>query len=133
LAQHQKANLEKCFNNLYGYAPKTKWTMRNPKAARSFGKDARQCGPFLCFYAEAVVKNWNVDEMPPIAEFRSHILATLFGKCSLEKTRKKKCHLCIHDDTMQLDICAFCRHYAHSACLEAKVIKGKTYLVCKTD
>lgn len=64
-----------------------------PDIAQAAAISPFQCGPSVCYCAEAFIQGWNFSEMPDFENYRVHILATLMGKCVPQlgsKTRNKK-------------------------------------------
>jgi len=126
-----KKLIQKQFNLKYGH-DNADWKVLSPEVVRSVGENALQCGPFVCYYAEGVLRNWKMTVIPSVVLFRKHILATLFGGCSLQKSSNGKCGVCnIKARSSIFQKCSFCERLVHKSCLEETTLRGYSYWVCK--
>lgn len=126
----QREHLQNLFNSKFNFVDGQVWMVDYPVASRSIGKCAMECGPFVCFYAEAFVKGWSFKNMPDLKTYRWHLINLLVGQCNgFADKRRKKCYRC---EVAVLDkvMCSFCMQKAHLSCLKSAVIRGKEYLFC---
>jgi len=130
LPPEDKLVLQNLFNPKFGYNETAVWKVLYPSAALSVEDRAMQCGPFVCFYAEAIAEGWSLLEMPDVNQYRKHIAATLIGKCSpFPDKRKKKCYRC-KEVMSDNDACDFCKRMAHQKCFTEVILRGRSYNTC---
>jgi len=130
LSSKQRLAIQNLFNPKYNFVRSDNWEITYPKASLSIGDKALQCGPFLCYYAEACVNGWNLEKFPDVETYRIHVLSTLIGGCSPFSGSKstKKCFYCKLGT--KTEGCDFCGRPAHVNCLQQFTIRGRTYNVC---
>ncbi|CAL8145417.1 unnamed protein product [Orchesella dallaii] len=124
--------LQNLFNPKLHYDVKDKWEVRYPKATLSIGKRAMQCGPCVCYYADAIVNGKLLVEMPDVTRYREHIAAVLVGNCLPNSDKRKKvCHKC-GKIVENKEACDFCKRIAHHNCLKnIRETKMGSCLSCK--
>ncbi|CAL8068452.1 unnamed protein product [Orchesella dallaii] len=133
LTSRQKVILETLFNTKYSFNAGTLWKVTYPKASVSAGTDAIQCGPLICFYAEAISKGWSLEAFPGVDKYREHISSILIGSCSpLSLKQPKKCIHC-QIAIKSEERCDFCHRFSHFNCLEKIFVRGRVYNVCKNQ
>lgn len=122
---HFTKNLRSIFNSKFGYSKNAAWKESFPERSLSQGSDAIQCGPFICFYAEASVKGIAFNKMPNVENYRTHILNTIIGNCKpkAEKRPLTKIHT-------KSNKCAFCNRHVDVSSLKTVVIRGHEFDVC---
>lgn len=117
----KKKVLEALFNKKLSYCCGTSWDISYPPAVRSFEERASQCGPFICFYAEASIKGWSLLAMPDVDVYRTHIAATLFGNCKPSfKPRAGPASA----------KCDFCKKLSPKTKLQEITVRGYKFSVC---
>lgn len=131
LEEFYKKNLLSFFNEKLGYRNGETWKILYPDADRSVGKKALQCGPFLCFYADATAAGWSLLSAPDIREYRDHILARLIGACCpMQPMEMTRCYKCNSKITNKAPRCNFCNRIAHLSCLKRVIARGRSLNIC---
>lgn len=119
LSQSEVIKLGNVFNVKFSFGRRDSWRVEYPDIALSKEDTAIQCGPFVCYYTEAIMRGWPLKEIPDIRTYRNHILATILGNCSLRmKTGKKGGHKC-----------DFCGANSEKECAKV-MVRGEIYSIC---
>jgi len=134
LPRKHETIVSRIFNSKFGFADKLKWTTSYAIAPETFGDAGLQgnCGPFVCFFAESEIKDWNVLSMPDMDAYRNHIIATIQGDCSFGSRKKSLCHVCELPSKIPLQKCSLCEMPVHTSCLKHTNIRGEWYYICET-
>ena len=101
-----------------------------PVCSLSTGDLAEQCGPFICYYAEAFLQNMSLVDFPDIKLYREHIVATLVGSCDVSEDLISDCHVCKLAKKSRKENCQFCERIVHIECLKRISCRGKLYSIC---
>ncbi len=124
-----KSALQNVFNPRFKYQKNQNWDILYPTRALSEGSMALQCGPFICYYAEALLNGWTLEEMPNVDDYRNHIINTLIGNCALNVKKRNKCIRCGKSADI-VTKCNFCGATCHESCLNAVGVRGRQFNIC---
>ncbi len=97
--------------------------MTYPERSLSAGSSSNQCGPYICYYAEASVKGFDFENMPDVENYRCHIINTIIGSCKNPIASR----LVNSKDTNK---CAFCKQNCKLSNLVSVNIRGRELYVC---
>jgi len=132
LSKQQVRFVSKLFQPKYHMTGNEKWSVTYPNCARSLESTALQCGPFICFYAEAILKNWDLQKMPDVKQYRNHIINTILGPCKrCGNLKKNVCSVCFRDVKQNKAQCHFCSTVVHKDCLSMIRFRGNSFSICK--
>lgn len=120
-------NYKKNFNKKLSLKNSTDWKVKYPKAVE---QNANECGPFICFYAEASVRDWSFLQMPNVEWYRQRIISTLIGSCEpiIDNPANETCPQC-QQEVPEESKCSFCGIRKHKTCLRSCVFSDE-YNVC---
>lgn len=129
----KQEKLKTFFNKNLSFEDGTVWEVKYPDAALSVGQKALECGPFVCFYAEASVRGWSFLQMPNVKWYRQRIISTLIGSCQplIDNTANTTCLQCQKEfsEESKCSFCSFCGVKKHKTCLRSCVFTSE-YNIC---